>query len=45
VKIYHGERYAQGELQEVIGTEFELIKERPKQKTDRTGGLGHTGTK
>lgn len=45
VKVYHGERYAQGELQEVIPTEFEEITERPQQKTDRTGGLGHTGTK
>lgn len=45
VKIYHDERYAQGELQVVIQTDFEEIKERPKQKTDRTGGLGHTGTK
>lgn len=43
VKIYHGERYAQGELQEVIQNKFVEIKERPKQKTDRTGGLGHTG--
>lgn len=45
VKIYHDERYAQGELQEVIPTVFEELKERPQQKTDRVGGLGHTGTK
>lgn len=45
VKIYHDERYAQGELQVVIQTDFEEITERPQQKTDRTGGLGHTGTK
>lgn len=45
VKVYHGERYAQGELEVVIPTEFEEITERPQQKTDRTGGLGHTGTK
>lgn len=45
VKIYHDERYAQGELQVVLQTEFEELSERPQQKTDRTGGLGHTGTK
>ena len=45
VKIYHDERYAQGELQVVIQTNFEEVTERPQQKTDRTGGLGHTGTK
>lgn len=45
VKIYHDERYAQGELQEVLQTNFVEITERPQQKTDRTGGLGHTGTK
>ena len=45
VKIYHDERYAQGELQVVIQTNFKEVTERPQQKTDRTGGLGHTGTK
>ena len=45
VKIYHDERYAQGELQVVLQTKFEELTERPQQKTDRTGGLGHTGTK
>lgn len=44
VKVYHNERYAQGELQVVLQTKFEEITERPQQKTDRTGGLGHTGT-
>lgn len=45
VKIYHDERYAQGELQEVIQNQFVELTERPSQKTDRTGGLGHTGKK
>lgn len=43
VKIYHGERYAQGELQVVEQTTFKLLKERPKHKSERVGGFGHTG--
>lgn len=42
-RIYHNERYAQGELQVVIQNEFVVLDEAPAQKTDRAGGLGHTG--
>lgn len=45
VKIYHDERYAQGELQEVIQTKFTKLTERPQPKSERSGGLGHTGVK
>lgn len=45
VKIYHDERYAQGELQQVTKTAFTELTERPELKSDRVGGLGHTGVK
>lgn len=45
VKIKHNERYAQADLQFKVPTKIVEITERPQQKTDRTGGLGHTGTK
>lgn len=45
VKIYHDERYAQGELQQVTKTTFAELTERPELKSDRVGGLGHTGVK
>lgn len=44
VDISHGERYAQGEVVESMRyIEFIEIKERPSQKTNRTGGFGSTG--
>lgn len=43
VKIYDGERYVQAELQQVVQTNIVTLKERPQQKTSRTGGFGHTG--
>ena len=44
VDISHGERYAQGEVVESMRyIEFVDIKERPTQKTNRTGGFGSTG--
>ena len=44
VDISHGERYAQGEVVESMRyIEFTEIKERPSQKTNRTGGFGSTG--
>lgn len=45
VRVYHDERYAQGELQELVQHSFTELTEAPALKTDRTGGLGHTGTK
>lgn len=45
VRVYHDERYAQGELQELVQHSFAELAEAPAFKTDRTGGLGHTGTK
>lgn len=45
VKIYDDERYAQGELQEVIQARFDVLTKRPSQKSERTGGFGHTGVK
>lgn len=45
VKIYDGERYAQGEIQEVIQATFDVLEKRPKQKSERVGGFGHTGVK
>lgn len=45
VRVYHDERYAQGELQELVQHSFAELTEAPALKTDRTGGLGHTGTK
>ena len=45
VRVYHDERYAQGELQELVQHGFAELTEAPALKTDRTGGLGHTGTK
>lgn len=38
-----GERIAQAKLVKLVETEFETLKEKPKQKTDRNGGFGSTG--
>jgi dUTP pyrophosphatase len=44
VDICHGDRIAQGEVVESMRyIEFIEIKERPSQKTNRTGGFGSTG--
>lgn len=44
VYVHHGERICQGEV--IINppkTRFELLNDRPGQKTNRSGGFGHTG--
>lgn len=38
-----GERIAQAKLVKLVETEFETLKEKPKQKTNRNGGFGSTG--
>lgn len=45
VKIKDGERYAQGELQEVVQAKFQTLTKAPAQKSERDGGFGHTGVK
>lgn len=44
VVIEHGERLAQCILEPVLEYSIEEISEPPAQKTDRTGGMGSTGT-
>lgn len=44
VTIEHGERLAQCALEPVLPYDIKEIKEPPAQKTDRTGGLGSTGS-
>jgi dUTP pyrophosphatase len=43
VKIWHGERVAQGELIQNEMYTMEETKVMPEQKTDRVGGFGSTG--
>lgn len=43
VVIEHGERIAQGILEQVIPVKLEAITARPEQKTNRQGGMGSTG--
>jgi dUTP pyrophosphatase len=43
VRITHGDRIAQAELVKSISYTIEETKEKPKQRTDRVGGLGSTG--
>ena len=45
VRIYHGDRIAQGELVKNIRTELEETKDIPEQTTTRVGGFGSTGVK
>ncbi|MCX8008174.1 MAG: dUTP diphosphatase [Patescibacteria group bacterium] len=42
--ITHGERICQAELVPVHEVDFEVLSERPQQKTDRSGGFGSTGS-
>lgn len=44
VTIVHGERLAQCALEPLLEYGIAEIEEPPAQKTDRTGGLGSTGT-
>lgn len=44
VVIENGERLAQCALEPVLPYDIKEIKEPPAQKTDRTGGLGSTGS-
>ena len=43
VRIYHGDRIAQGELVETIPTILDEVPDMPGQSTDRVGGFGSTG--
>lgn len=43
VRIYSGDRIAQGELVVQHQAEFSYLTERPKRKSDRNGGFGSTG--
>ena len=45
VRIYHGDRIAQGELVRNVSTELIETKDVPEQKTSRVGGFGSTGVK
>ena len=45
VRIYHGDRIAQGELVENVKTELIETLEMPEQSTSRVGGFGSTGVK
>lgn len=44
VTVMHGERLAQCALEPVFTYTIKEVNEPPAQKTDRTGGLGSTGT-
>lgn len=43
IEIKHGDRICQAELVKDQAVIIEETAEKPVQKTDRTGGLGHTG--
>jgi dUTP pyrophosphatase len=43
VNLYHGDRIAQAMLEKLHTYTLTETKTAPKQKTDRTGGLGSTG--
>jgi dUTP pyrophosphatase len=43
VRIYSGDRIAQGELCPIIKANFDYIATRPEKKTNRNGGFGSTG--
>ena len=45
VRIYHGDRIAQGELVENVKTELVETMDMPEQSTSRVGGFGSTGVK
>lgn len=41
--INHGDRIAQGIIKKTEFVHFEILPEPPAQKTNRSGGMGHTG--
>ena len=43
INIFHGDRLAQGMLEEVKAYTLVERKSRPEKKTDREGGIGSTG--
>lgn len=43
ILLYHGDRVAQGLLEKTYKYNLDETPEKPKQKTDRDGGLGSTG--
>jgi len=43
MKVYHGDRIAQGELVRYEQAEIEEIWDKPEQKSNRVGGFGSTG--
>jgi dUTP pyrophosphatase len=43
LRIYSGDRIAQGELVQQMQANITYIEERPTTKTDRSGGFGSTG--
>lgn len=43
LKIYDGDRIAQGQLEHILRHGIEYINERPQRKSDRDGGFGSTG--
>ena len=43
IRIYHGDRIAQGELVETIPTVLDEVFDMPGQTTERIGGFGSTG--
>lgn len=45
VYIEHQDRIAQGEFVKDIDVKIRKMRKEPKKKTDRAGGIGHTGTK
>ena len=45
VRIYHGDRIAQGELVQTYNYDLEQTDNIPEQKTTRVGGFGATGVK
>lgn len=44
ITIYHDDRIAQGILEKTFVYTLEETDKKPKQKTDRDGGMGSTGT-
>ena len=43
IRIYHGDRIAQGELVETVPTVLDEVPDMPGQTTERIGGFGSTG--
>jgi dUTP pyrophosphatase len=44
INIFHGDRIAQAMLEKTVTYTIQAVSKRPEQKTERTGGLGSTGT-